>query len=117
MKEASNPLDPETTPISSSSGKKKPRGRPFQSGNTTGIGRLKGSLNKTTLLVREILNTQAEEITQKLIERAKKGNVAALKLLFDRICPTQAEASVTWTMPRGITLPTWCRPTVPSSKP
>src|SRR5215831_10610324 len=51
---------PKTIPITT--GAKKQRGRPFAPGNTMGRGRPKGSLNKTTLLVKEILGEHAEEI-------------------------------------------------------
>jgi hypothetical protein len=88
-----------TVPITSASGKKKPRGRPFEPGNTMGKGRPKGSLNKTSLLVRELLSEHAEEITEKVIASAKAGDSVAVRVVMDRICPVRPGAPVTWDMP------------------
>lgn len=64
-----------------------------QSGNPQ--GRPKGSLNKTTLAVQNLLNGQAEEITQKAIELAIDGDGPALKLCFERLLPVKKDAPVT----------------------
>jgi hypothetical protein len=83
----------------SDSATRKPRGRPFAAGNAFGRGRPKGSLNKTTLLARELLGEHAEEITNKVIALAKQGDPAAMKMAMDRICPIRPGAPVTWKMP------------------
>jgi Family of unknown function (DUF5681) len=59
---------------------KQQTGRPFepgQSGNPA--GRPKGSRNKATLAVEALLDGEAEEITRKAIELAKKGDLAAIR--------------------------------------
>src|SRR5689334_13164676 len=89
---------PNTVPITSSTARK-PRGRPFEPGNTIGKGRPKGSLNKSTLLVRELLAENAEEITQKVLELAKRGDLSALRMAMDRICPARAGSPLTWQLP------------------
>jgi hypothetical protein len=46
------------------------RGRPFEEGNPGGPGRPNGSRNKATLAVQELLDGQAEAITQKAVDLA-----------------------------------------------
>lgn len=50
------------------------RGRPFQKGSG---GRPKGSRNRVTLLVEQLVASDAEEITRVVISKAKRGNIAA----------------------------------------
>jgi len=64
------------------------RGKPFakgKSGNPN--GRPKGSRNKTTLATLELLGDEAAEITRLVIEKAKEGDMVAIKLVMDRLCP------------------------------
>ena len=60
------------------------RGKPFKSGNS---GRPKGSLNRVTLAIQSLLDGEGEELTRKAIELAKEGDLTALKLCLERICP------------------------------
>jgi hypothetical protein len=65
-------------------------GRPFkpgQSGNPS--GRPLGARNRTTLAVEELLAGEAEEITRAVIEKAKAGETAAIRLCMDRIAPVR----------------------------
>ena len=57
-----------------------------QSGNPG--GRPKGTRNKTTLAMEELLDGEAEIITRKAIEKAKEGDMAAIRLCLERILPT-----------------------------
>src|SRR5215211_4292561 len=59
--------------------------QPGQSGNPS--GRPPGSRNKTTLAVDALLDGEAETLTRKAIELAKAGDLVALRLCLDRICP------------------------------
>ncbi len=59
----------------------------FQKGNTHGKGRPEGSRNKTTLAIDRIGEENAEEIITKLIELARSGDMAALKICSDRLWP------------------------------
>ena len=64
---------------------KKQRGKPFekgQSGNPN--GRPKGTRNKTTLAMEALLDGEAEEITRKAIEKAKAGDMVAIRLCLER---------------------------------
>jgi hypothetical protein len=51
-------------------------------------GRPKGSLNKFTLLSRELMSTKGPEIVEKVIEMALDGDRTCLKMCMDRILPT-----------------------------
>ena len=51
-------------------------------------GRPKGSMNKFTILSRELLTERGPEIVQVIIDRALKGDVHCLKMCMDRIVPT-----------------------------
>jgi hypothetical protein len=76
----------------------KTRGRPFEPGNP---GRPKGSRNKATTLAAEaLLDGEAEAITRKVIELALAGDVAALRLCFDRIVPARRERPITFPLPK-----------------
>jgi uncharacterized protein DUF5681 len=75
---------------------RKPRGRPFKPGNP---GRPAGSKNKTTRMAEQLLDGQAEQIMQKLVELALDGNVAALRMVLDRVCPPRKGQPVDIVMP------------------
>ena len=78
----------------------KQRGRPFkpgQSGNPG--GRPRGSRNKTTLAVEALFEGEAEEITRKVIEKAKDGDSVALRLCLERLCPPRKESAVVLDLP------------------
>jgi len=62
----------------------KPRGRPFRPGNS---GRPAGSKNRTTQLLEQLAEGNAEEIIQKVLQKAKAGDDACLKMLMDRLWP------------------------------
>ena len=63
---------------------RKPRGRPFQPGNP---GRPAGSKNRTTQLLERLAEAEAEEIIQKVLEKANAGDDACLRMLMDRLWP------------------------------
>jgi Family of unknown function (DUF5681) len=76
------------------------RGRPFEkglSGNPN--GRPKGSRNATTLALEALLDGQANALTQKAIELALGGDMAALRLCLDRILPPRKDRPVSFTLP------------------
>jgi hypothetical protein len=60
------------------------RGRPFQPGNP---GRPLGSKNKTTRLIEELFDGEAEKLTRKLLDRALGGDVRSLLYCIDRASP------------------------------
>ena len=79
----------------------KPRGRPFEKGNS---GRPKGARNKTTQAIEHLLEGQAEAITAKVIELALQGNLAALRLCLDRLYSVRNERTVSLDLPELSTL-------------
>ncbi len=71
------------------------RGKQFEKGKSGNPnGRPKGSRNKATLAMQELLDAEAEEITRKVIERAKKGDMTAIKLVMERICPPRRDMPI-----------------------
>jgi hypothetical protein len=72
------------------------RGKPFEQGNP---GRPKGSLNKVTLAIEELLEGEAEKLTRKAIELALAGDLTAIKLCLDRICPPRKSRLINIQLP------------------
>jgi hypothetical protein len=77
-------------------GVRKVRGRPFQPGNS---GRPPGSKNKVTQLVEQLAEDQAEQLVQKVLELAKAGDVACLRMVLDRLWPPRKGQPVNIAMP------------------
>lgn len=73
------------------------RFRPGQSGNPA--GRPKGSRNVTTVALETLLDGQAEALTNKAVEMALDGDMAALRLCIDRILPPRKDRPVTFDLP------------------
>ena len=63
---------------------RKPRGRPFQSGNP---GRPPGSKNKVTRALEQLAEGRAEQVFLKVIEQALAGDVPSQKIFLDRVYP------------------------------
>jgi hypothetical protein len=63
-------------------------------------GRPKGVRNKTTLAVEALLDGEAEAITRKAIEKAKDGDMGAIRLCLDRLVPPVKDRPVTLEMPQ-----------------
>ena len=68
-----------------------------QSGNP--LGRPRGARNKLTVLAESMFEAECAELVRKLIEIAKSGDVAALRLCIDRICPPQRDRTVAIELP------------------
>lgn len=69
------------------------RGRPFEPGNAFGQGRPPGSPNKKGLLLQRLLLENGDKILKTLIDRAKKGDRAALALCVERLIPRLKDAA------------------------
>jgi hypothetical protein len=81
-----------------------PRGLPFQPGNTYGRGRPKGSRNKTTKKMKELLEKYSESILQKCMSMALKGDRVALKLCVERLFPARPDGYIQMPLPRTQTM-------------
>lgn len=80
------------------SGKKQPHlFQPGKSGNPK--GRPKGSRNKASIAVDDLLEGQADKITQKALEMALNGDTVALRICMERICPPRKERPINIDMP------------------
>ena len=68
--------------------KQQKRGKPFhkgQSGNPS--GRPLGARNNRTIALEKILDGEIEAITRKAVDAAKNGDMAAIRLIMDRVLP------------------------------
>jgi uncharacterized protein DUF5681 len=85
---ALEPINPEVP--------EKIRGRPFQPGNP---GRPRGSKNRTTRLLEELVAGEGEKLAQKMVELALAGNVKCLELCLDRLMPRRSGRPIDFTLP------------------
>lgn len=69
----------------------------FSSGNA---GRPRGSKNKSTRAIDALLEGEAEQLGRKAIDLALGGDIAALKLCLERICPARKDSPVSFDLPR-----------------
>ncbi len=60
-----------------------------QSGNPA--GRRKGALNKVSRKVIERISEKGDELLDVILEKALDGDLVALKLCLERLCPAQKE--------------------------
>ncbi|NCC52641.1 MAG: hypothetical protein EOM20_15680 [Spartobacteria bacterium] len=72
------------------------RFRKGHSGNPA--GKPKGTRHRATQAVMTLLEGETEALTRKAIELAKEGDIQALKLCLDRICPPVKPAAQTVTL-------------------
>jgi hypothetical protein len=64
-------------------------------------GRPLGARNRTTLAAAALLDGEAEALTRKAIELAKKGDdIAALRLCLERILPTRRDRLLQFDLPK-----------------
>ena len=78
----------------------KARGRPFQPGQSGNpSGRPKGARNKLTADMLNRVEVEWEPIFYKLIEKATKGDVGALRLFFLRLFPQRHSQPVEFDLP------------------
>src|SRR5438477_12843060 len=78
---------------------KKIPGNTFQPGNTFGRGRPKGSRNKATIALQEMLDGHGEAITRKCALLALQGDPTALRLCMERLIPPRKEHPVMFKLP------------------
>jgi hypothetical protein len=68
-----------------------------QSGNPA--GRPRGSRNKTTVLMQNLLEGEAEAIARKAIEMAKDGDMAAIRVCMDRLASIRRKDPIAFELP------------------
>ena len=72
--------------------------KPGRSGNPS--GRPKGSRHKTTLAIEKLLDGEGEEITRKAIEKAKEGDMTAIRICMDRLAPPRKDRHIELSLPK-----------------
>src|SRR5262249_11721540 len=83
-------------PANAEAAPKKSRGRPFQRGNP---GRPRGSKNRTTRLLEELVAREGKKLVQKTVDLALAGNVRCLQFCLDRLMPPRAGRPLDVTLP------------------
>jgi hypothetical protein len=76
------------------------RGRPFergQSGNPN--GRPKGSRNRVTAALEELIEARGEALVEKAIENALQGDSPMLRVLLNRLVPRRPDRTVEFAIP------------------
>ena len=68
-----------------------------QSGNPA--GRPRGSRNKATILLQNLLEDDAEAIARKAIDMAKSGDIAAIRICIDRLAPARKSDAIVFELP------------------
>ena len=68
----------------------------FSVGNS---GRPKGSRNKATLAIENLLQGQTEALTQTVVAKALEGDGVALRLCMERIAPAPKDQPVSFNLP------------------
>ena len=64
----------------------KTHGRPFQPGNP---GRPKGAKHKTTILAEKLMADDVEGVVKAVIDAARTGDMAAARIILDRLVPVR----------------------------
>jgi len=70
---------------------------PGRSGNPG--GRPKGSRNRSTQALENILEGESEALTRRAIELALDGDTVALRMCMDRLIPVRKDRPITFTLP------------------
>ena len=73
-----------------------------QSGNPS--GRPAGSRNKASLATESLFLDEGERLSRKCIKLALKGNMQAMKLAIERICPVRKDTPISVKLPRVKTI-------------
>jgi hypothetical protein len=76
-----------------------PRGRPFAPGNKFGRGRPRGSRNRATLALQEMLGQHGEALVKKCVVMALQGDTTALRLCMERLLPASKHSPVQFKLP------------------
>src|ERR1700689_53519 len=71
--------------------------RPGQSGNTS--GKPKGTRHRATMLAERLLDGEADAMVRAVIEKAKQGDMAALRLCLGFIIAPRRDRPVHFTIP------------------
>ena len=73
------------------------RFKPGRSGNPAGCPR--GTKNRSTLAAEALLEGEAERLSRKAVEMALEGDVAAMRLVLERLIPPRRDRPVSLNLP------------------
>jgi hypothetical protein len=76
---------------------KKTRGRPFERGNA---GKPKGARRRTTVLAEQLMEGEAEEVVQAVLQKAKDGDMVAARIVLDRVAPPRRDRPIEVKLPK-----------------
>jgi len=97
-------ISPETgspeTGVGRSNNALKTGGHRFGPGNKYGKGRPEGSRNKATIALLVMLEAGGSAVTKKVLEMAKAGDIAAVRLVLERLIPPARERRISIKFPR-----------------
>jgi hypothetical protein len=80
--------------------RKRGAGRPFQPGRSGNPnGKRKGTRHRVTMLAERLLDGEAEAMIRTVIDKAKQGDMIALRLCLDRILPPRRDRPVCFSIP------------------
>lgn len=68
-----------------------------QSGNPS--GRPRGSRNRATMLFQNLLEDDAEAVARKVLDMAKAGDMAAIRICMDRLAPARKNDAIAFELP------------------
>lgn len=71
-------------------------GGKFAKGNS---GKPPGARHKTTRAVEDLLNGQAETVSQAAIDKALEGDTTAMRLVLERVAPASKDKPVSFDLP------------------
>lgn len=90
----------EKKPTSADKSAPKQRGRPFRKGESGNpAGKPRGTRSHATRLLLSMMEGGAEEITKAVIDKAKEGDLAAARLVLERIVPPAKERPISVALP------------------
>lgn len=80
--------------------KRKPRGRPFPKGRSGNPkGKPKGTRHQATQIAEALMAGDIEAIVDRVVRKAKRGDLAASKLVLDRVAPVRKGSTVEIALP------------------
>ena len=90
------------TEIENTNSKQIRRGNPAWQSGVSGnpAGRPPGARHQATVAAEALLDGEAEAVARKAIELAKSGEMAAIRLVMDRICPPRKDRPIRFALPK-----------------
>lgn len=83
-------------------GRERARGR-FEPGNPGGPGRPAGSRNKATVVFDQLAEGEGAAVLQAVLASAKGGDMAAARIILDRVWPAKKSRAVSLPLPMIVT--------------